>query len=139
MAAGALLSIAAVAIGCSSLTAGPSKIVLNENVCANVRFLNMKLNKTNRMVVDNRKFTEGQTNLTVKLDKFPVIVQGEVPAGSVIGDKVSTIIVRANPGEQSTVDLVPTFTGSYTGTCTVAIAQGTGLRTQQQDITFQIK
>lgn len=137
--AGSFLALASVATGCSSLSSGPSKVVLNESVCANVHFLNLKFNKTNRVILDNRKFTEGQTGMTVTLAKFPVIVQGEVPANSVIGDKVSTIVLRAKAGEQSSVDLVPTFTGTYKATCTAAISQGSGVQTTQQDIDFQIK
>ncbi|MDP9238990.1 MAG: hypothetical protein M3P30_16615 [Chloroflexota bacterium] len=113
--------------------------MLTEGVCANVHFLNLKFNKTNRVILDNREFSEGQTGMTVTLTRFPVIVQGEVPAGSVIGDRVSTIVLRAKPDEQSRVDLLPTFTGTYKATCTTAIARGSGLQTQRQDIDFQIK
>jgi hypothetical protein len=137
--AGSLLALTSIASGCSSLSGGPSKVVMNESVCANVHFLNLKFNKTNRVILDNRKFTEGQTGITVTLAKFPVIVHGEVPANSVIGDKVSTIVLRAKAGEQSSVDLVPTFTGTYKATCTTAIAQGSSVQTQTQDVDFQIK
>jgi hypothetical protein len=139
VAAGPLLALATIASGCSSLSSGPPKVVLNENVCTNVHFLNLKFNKTNRVILDNRKFTPGQTAMTVTLTNFPVIVQGEVPANSVIGDKVSTIVLRTKAGEQSSVDLVPTFTGTYKATCSATIAQSSSVRAQTQDIDFQIK
>jgi hypothetical protein len=122
------------------VTGGPHKVVFNEGVCASARFLGMNLNETNRVVVDNSKHSEGQTGLTVTLTKFPVRVKGEVPPNSTIGDVVSTIVLSTPPGEERSVDLVPTFTGTYTATCGVAIRQaGSSTQIQQTDIDVQIK
>jgi hypothetical protein len=136
----ALAAAAVMAGGCTALTgAGPHKVVLNEGVCANVRFLQLQLNKTNHVVLDNKKHSEGQAGMSITFEKFPVIVKGEVPQGSVIGDQLSTIRLHANPGEQSTVDLVPTFTGTFKATCGTSVTQGAGVQIQQKDISFQIK
>jgi hypothetical protein len=135
-----LAGAAVMAGGCTALTgAGPHKVVVNEGVCANVRFLQLNLNKTNHVVLDNTKHSDAQAGMSITFEKFPVIVKGEVPQGSVIGDQLSTIRLHANPGEQTSVDLVPTFTGTFKATCGTAIKQGSGQQIQQKDIAFQIK
>ena len=138
--ASCLMGAAVVAGACSGLTGGPHKMVFNEGVCTSARFLRMNLNETTRVVVDNSKHSEGQSGLSVTLTRVPVRVKGEVPPNSTIGDVVSTIVLSAPPGEERSVDLVPTFTGTYTATCGVAIRQG-GSNTQirQTDIEVQIK
>lgn len=128
-----------IAVGCSSVSGGPNKVVLNEGVCDNVRFLQMKLNQTNRVVLDNKTYSEKQNGMSVTLEKFPVIVKGEVPAGSTIGDQLSTIRLHANAGEQKSVDLVPTFTGTFRATCGTSTDLGSGAQVRQNDISFQIK
>jgi hypothetical protein len=125
---------------CGGLGSSTHKVIFNEGVCDNVRFLQMKVNETNRVVLDNRKHAEGQMGMTATLKKFPVIVQGEVPEGSTIGDKVSTILLKAQPGEQMSVDLLPTFTGTYSATCGTSQKQGEGgAQIRQHDIQIQIK
>jgi hypothetical protein len=135
-----LIGAAVVAGGCTALTGGgPHKVVVNEGVCANVRFLLLNLNKTNHVVLDNTKHSEQQGGMSITFEKFPVIVKGAVPQGSVIGDQLSTIRLHADPGEQATVDLVPTFTGTFKATCGTSFKQESGVQIQQNDISFQIK
>lgn len=134
-----LLATAVLAAGCSSLS-GPRKVVINQTVCGNIHFLNMKLNETNRVVLDNKSYSSDQTGMSVTLNKFPVIVKGEVPPNSIIAEKLSTIRLHADPGQQQTVDLVPQFTGTFSGTCAVSIKQGeSGSQIRSTDIQFQIK
>lgn len=133
-----LVAAIVVATGCSGVS-GPHKVVINQGVCGNIRFLNMNLNQTNRVILDNTTHSEDQTAMAVTLEKFPVIVKGEVPQGSTIADKLSTIQLHADAGKQQSVDLVPTFTGTYKATCAIAIKQGAGSQVSQHDISFQIK
>lgn len=137
-AANAFAAILATAVSCSGLTGGPRKIVVTDGVCGNVRFLKMKLGVTNRLVLDNRKPTESQVGLGLIMTDFPVIVKGEVPENSTIGAQKSTIRLRANPGEQKTVDLEPTFTGEYKAQCNVFLQRDANQRIVQQDLTFEL-
>ncbi len=133
------LAVSLLAAACSSVTKSTPKTVLSESVCASTRFLDLKLNQTNRVVLDNRVHSDQQLSMTVTLEKFPVTVKGEVPQGSIISDKLSTIRLKANAGEQASVDLVPNFTGTYKATCGVSSGNASNTTTRSTDISFQIK
>jgi len=134
-----VMGTALLASACGGVGGGPRKVVFNEAVCGNARFLRMNVNETNRVVVDNSKYTEGQAGLTVTLARAPVRVKGEVPPNSTIGDVLSTIVLVAPPGEERRVDLVPTYTGTFTATCGIAMKQGSNTQVRQTDIDVQIK
>ncbi len=139
---GLIAAIAVVSMlvsACGSLGGGPRKVVLNEGVCQNVKFLKLNLGETNHVIVDNRKFSDGQVGLTLVLNDFPLTVIGAVPPNSTIGDPYSTIRLRAAPGEQATVDLQPTFTGNYIAHCDVVVTKGAGQRLVETDLTFQLQ
>ena len=63
-----------------------------------------------------------------------------LPEGSVIGTRLSTIRVTSSAGEQKSVDLQPTGTGTYKGTCNVSLHdQTTGERRFiSTNVTFQL-
>jgi hypothetical protein len=134
-----LMSAALIAGACGGVTGGPRKVVFNETVCASARFLRMNLNETNRVVVDNRKHSDNQVSLGVTLVRFPVRVKGEVPPNSTIGDVLSTIVLGAPAGEEKSVDLLPTYTGTFTATCSISTKNQSGSQVQQTDIDVQIK
>jgi hypothetical protein len=118
---------------------GARKVVVDENVCAgSVRFLRMKLGQTNRVILDNTQHSEEQASITLNLDRFPVLVRGEIPQGSVIGSPLSTIRVTADAGNQTSVDLEPTYTGTYEATCNVRLADPGGQRIVQSTVEFQL-
>ncbi|HEY8173140.1 MAG TPA: hypothetical protein VIH21_08625 [Dehalococcoidia bacterium] len=133
-----LASIAAVALAlssaCGGIGGGPKKVVVNETVCLNAGFLRLDTGKTQRIVVDNSAYSQGQTQFTLRLENFPVVVKGEVPPNSTIGSPFSTITLIAKPGEEKHVDIVPTQTGRYNATCGVIV----GSRTTVLDLRFQI-
>lgn len=134
-----LMSGALIAGACGGVTGGPHKVVFNETVCASARFLRMNLNETNRVVVDNRKHSDNQVSMGVTLVRFPVRVKGEVPENSTIGDVLSTIVLGAAPGDEKSVDLVPTYTGTFTATCSISVKDSSGSQVRQSDIDVQIK
>ncbi|MBI2724134.1 MAG: hypothetical protein HYX50_03635 [Chloroflexi bacterium] len=135
----ATMLFALISAACSGLAGGPRKVVLNEAVCANAKFLRLKLNATNRLVLDNSKYNAQQSGMSITLDKFPVTIIGEVPQGSSVGDVASTILLSAGVGEKKQVDLRPNLTGTYSATCGVNFKTGNGgLQVQQRDLQFQI-
>ncbi|MBI5284399.1 MAG: hypothetical protein HY874_04815 [Chloroflexi bacterium] len=128
------------AAACGGVSGGPRKVVFNESVCANARFLRMTLNETNRIVVDNRKYSPGQAGLGVRFEGIPVLIKGEVPQGAVIGDRVSTFHITTQAGEEKSLDVVPNFTGTYTAKCTMSFRPQTGsIQTRQTELEIQIK
>ena len=135
---GATLAVSLLASACSGAS-GPRKVIVSQRVCGNVKFLRMKLGETNRVILDNREHSDDQNGMSVRLTKFPVIVRGAIPEGSKIDSPFSTISLNAAPGEQKSVDLEPTFTGSFDGTCTVRFTKpgGGGQQVRQQGLTFQ--
>lgn len=129
---------AALFAGCGGIGGGPRKVVVNESLCGNVGFLNLELGKTNRVVLDNENHSDNQISLALELTDFPVLVVGDVPEGSTIGDPFSTVKLSATPGEEKSVDLKPTFTGSYTGLCSVTVRSEGGLQVQQFNLGFRL-
>ncbi len=132
------LSLLASACGGSG---GPRKVVVNQRVCGNVKFLRMNLGETNRVILDNREHSDDQAGMSMSLTKFPVVVKGPVPEGSKIDSPFSTIKLHAAPGEQTSVDLEPTFSGTYNGTCNVTLtkANGAGQQVIQKGLSFELK
>ncbi len=122
----ALAAFAAVSVllgtACDGVTGGPRKVVFSEGVCNSVRFLRMKVNQTNRIVIDNTNHSDRQGGLTVRLERFPAIVVGKLPANSTINDPLSTFALNAPAGEKRTLDIRPTFTGEYNARCGAVIA-----------------
>ena len=125
---------AVIIVACGGISGGPKKIVVNETVCVNAGFLRMDVNETYRIVVDNSTFTPGQSQLSVLMSNFPVVVKGDVPPNSTIGDPLSTIVLLARPGEEKSVDIVPTRSGRFTATCNVIV----GGRSTVLDLNFTI-
>jgi hypothetical protein len=139
VATASLLVAALLASACGALAGGPRKVVLSEAICENVRLLKMKVGVTNRVVLDNNERSENQTGISVSFDDFPVAVVGPVPEGSTIGSPTSTIKLSADPGAKQSVDLQPTFTGTYNATCTIILKKGTsGQQIVQKTVRFQL-
>jgi hypothetical protein len=133
-----MLGLSLLSAACGGLSGGPRKVVVNEDVCANVRFLRMKLGETSRVIVDNSKHSDNQNGITLVLADFPLLVKGEVPPNSTIGSPLSTIRLQAKPGEQTSVDVQATYTGTFTAQCNVTLRDKNGLRIVQKDLTFQL-
>lgn len=124
----------AVIIACGSVGGGPKKIVINETVCLNAGALRLDVNETYRVIVDNKNFTPGQSQLSLLMANFPIVVKGDVPPNSTIGDPFSTVVLLARPGEEKSVDIVPTQGGRFTANCNVII----GGRSTVLNVDFQI-
>lgn len=119
----AAIAAASVLLGtaCDGVTGGPRKVVFSEGVCNSVKFLRMKVNQTNRIVIDNTNTSPNQGGMTVRLQRIPLIVVGELPENSVINDPLSTIVLSTGIGKKRTLDVRPTYTGEYNATCGVVI------------------
>ncbi len=132
-------AIGLAAVACTS-GSGPRKVIVNENICGGqVRLLRMKLNEVNRVILDNTQHSEQQQSITLNLDRFPVLVKGDVPEGSTIGTRLSTIRLTSAAGESKSVDLQPTGTGTYKAQCNVSLKDAGGQRRfVQTNVDFQI-
>lgn len=133
---GALTALALLAAGGAACNGSstPDKIVINEQVCQNARFLRMTLNKEYRVVLDNDRASPGQLSMSFKLDTFPAVVTGDVPRNSTIGDPTSTIVLVAEPGDEQHVDIIPTFAGDFIAVCGIV----SGTRTSGGDVNIQV-
>lgn len=131
----AILALAAVAASaCGGVSGGPKKIVFNETICANQAVVRMTLGKTYRLVVDNDILTQGQNGLTVRMPEVPLVMKGEVPKNSIVGDPFSTVVLSAPPNEEAQVDVVPNRTGTWGIQCGAII----GTRSQVFDMNLTI-
>ena len=131
----AFLALGAIAgVACDSVTGGPTKIVFNETICANQAVVRMTGGTTYRLVLDNDILSQNQSGMTVRMPDVPLVIKGEVPKNSIVGDPFSTIVLTAPPNEESRVDVVPTRTGTYPIVC----GAGIGARVQAYDLTLQI-
>jgi hypothetical protein len=120
-------------------SSGPRKVVVNEGVCGGqVRLLRMKLNEVNRVILDTTQHSDQVESITVNLDRFPVLVKGDIPEGSVIGTSLSTIRLTSEAGEEHSVDLQPTGTGTYTAQCNVSLENEGQRRIVQTSFQIQI-
>jgi len=122
------------ATGCGAVGGGPKKVVINERVCSTVTFLRMRVGETSRVVLDASGGSEGAQSMSFRMEDFPLTVKGAVPPNSTLGDPFSTITLTAETGDESSVDVVPTRSGTYTAVCGVVTAG----RIVAKDITFQI-
>jgi len=135
-----LLIVAAAAlatVACSG--GGPREVRINEAACGLRTGQRLVVGKTNRIILDNRKHDETQIGMNLILQDFPVVVHGQLPEGSTIGSPFSTIRLHANPGETASVDVEPTYTGSYDATCELSVRRENGTRLIQQLMPFDLK
>jgi hypothetical protein len=118
---------------------GTRRVVVNQRVCGNIAFLKLELGRTNRLVLDNTDHSDDQSGMALVLDRFPVDVVGAIPEGSTIGSPYSTIRLNAAPGESMEVDLRPTFTGIYPGSCRINVRPGGGsVQIRDYKLDFQL-
>jgi hypothetical protein len=123
------------ATGCDAVTGGgPDKVVINERVCASVTFLRMTVGETHRVVLDASGGSADARSMSFRMDQFPVTVRGDVPPNSILGDQFSTITLTAASGDEASVDIVPTRSGTFKAVCGVV----TGGRIVARDINVQI-
>jgi RNase P/RNase MRP subunit p29 len=131
----AILGATALTISaCGAIAGGPKKIVFNETICANQAVVRMTVGETRRLVMDNAKYSSGQNGMTVRLTDVPLVIKGDVPKNSIIGDPFSTVVLSAPAGEETRVDVVPTRSGTYPIQCGAII----GNKSQVFDMTLQI-
>jgi hypothetical protein len=135
----AAMSAIVLASACGG-SSGPRKVLFNEAVCAGqVRLLRMKLSAVNRVVLDNAtQHTPDQQSISLILDRFPVLVKGDIPEGSTIGTRLSTIHLTSRVGESNSVDLQPTGTGTYKAQCNISLNENGQLRIVQTSLDVQI-
>lgn len=137
-----LLAMTALALGATFAAAcesgGTRKVVVSQRVCGNVSFLRMPLNETSRVVLDNTDHSEDQAGMSLTMQDFPVEIVGEVPEDSSIGPSRATILLSAQPGEESDVEVRPLFTGIYRASCKVTIRDESGLRVVDYPLDFQL-
>lgn len=130
----ALICVSMIAAGCDGVGGGPKKVVINDRVCASVTFLRMTVGETHRVVLDAGGASEGAQSMSFRMQDFPVVVKGDVPPNSTLGDPYSTITLTAQAGDETSVDVVPTLAGNYTAVCGIVTAG----RVVAKDIAFQI-
>lgn len=123
---------------CDSLTGGTKKVVVNEQVCADVAFLNMKLGEETKIVLDNSVHSEQQDRMGLVLDDFPIIITSGFREGAEIGPTYTTVRLFAPAGEEDEITVKPTFTGEFVATCQLVFARASGNTAVQQDLTFRI-
>lgn len=133
-----MVASAVIFASCDSLTGGTEKVVVNEQVCADVNFLNMKLGEETKIVLDNSQHSEQQYSLGLVLDEFPIIITSELPEDAQVGPDFTTVRLFTLAGEEDEITVKPTFTGQYVATCQVVISRESGDTAVQQDLTFQI-
>jgi hypothetical protein len=134
-----LLGLAAIMAATACGGSGPRKIVLNEQVCADVGLLRLELNKTNRVILDNSRHSDLQRGMGIALEGFPMVIVGAPPPGTEIGATFTTVRLNAAPGEEAQVDVRPTFTGDYVAECRVTFErEGGGETTFSQEVRIQI-
>lgn len=96
---------------------GAKKVVVSESVCQNARFLRMDVGEKHKIVLDNGNFSIGQTSMSFLLERFPVQIQGEVPENATINGNLTTVGINAAPGDQSSIEVIPTQAGTFTAQC----------------------
>lgn len=140
-----VLGIACILVATSAFAAacgdsdGARRVVVNQRICGNVSFLKLELGRTNRLVLDNSDHSDDQVGMTLILDRFPVDVVGAIPPNSTIGYPYSTVQISAVPGSSSQVDVRPSFSGIYTGTCRVSVRPpGQSVRIVDYRLDFQL-
>ncbi len=93
------------------------KVVVSESVCQNARFLRMDVGEKHKIVLDNGNFSIGQRGMSFLLERFPVTIQGDVPEGAVIDGNITTVGISADPGDESSIEVIPTQAGTFTAQC----------------------
>jgi hypothetical protein len=135
----ALVAVSLVAAAACGDGGGGRRVVVREDVCGNVRLLRLELGESNRITLDNTQHGDNQGGLTLRMNNFPLIIRGEIPPNSVIGDPFSTVVLQAPPGEERSVEVEPTFTGTYTGVCGVTLNEPDGgVKIVSFDLTFEL-
>jgi hypothetical protein len=134
----AMLTWGLIFASCDSLTGGSKKVVANEQVCADVNFLNMKLGEETKIVLDNSQHSEQQYSLGLVLEEFPIIITSGFREDAQVGPDFTTVRLFTLAGEEDEITVKPTFTGQYVATCQVVISRESGDTAVQQELTFQI-
>jgi hypothetical protein len=135
----AALSAAVFTTACDSLTGGGTKkVIVNEQVCATVAFLNMKVGEETRIILDNSEHSEELTSLGLVLDEFPMVITSEFRPDAEVGPTYTSVSLYANAGDEDEITVEPTFTGNYAAQCQLTYSRPTGDVAVQQDLTFQI-
>lgn len=96
---------------------GAKKVVVSESVCQNARFLRMDLGEKHKVVLDNGQHSIGQTGMSFRMDRFPLQILGDVPENAEIDGNLASIGLTAAPGEESSIEVVPTQAGTFTAHC----------------------
>jgi hypothetical protein len=123
------------AAGCDDVTGGggPRQLIFDQRVCIGQGLYRMRLDQTHRVIVRNTEGSTGQTQLTLRFERVPLVVDGDVPDKSTIGDPFSTIVIEAPIGEERSIDVIPRRTGEYRMECSWFVqgdVSATGLRLQ---------
>jgi hypothetical protein len=137
-----LLAMTALALGATLAAAcgsdGTRKVVVNQRVCGNIPFLRVSVGETSRIVLDNTDHSDDQAGMSLTMQDFPVEIVGEVPEGSSIGPSRATILLSAQPGDESEVEVRPLFTGIYRASCKITVRDEGGLRVVDYPLDFQL-
>ncbi len=90
---------------------------MSESVCQNARFLRMEVGKTHKVVLDNGQHSIGQTGMSFRMDRFPMQIEGDVPENAEVNGNLTSVGLTAAPGEESSIEVVPTQAGTFTAQC----------------------
>ncbi len=129
-----LIPAALIVSACGSVSGGPKKIIFNEPICANQAVIRMTVGETRRLVLDNKVFSQGQNGMTVRMIDVPLVIKGDIPPNTVVGDPLSSIVFSAAPDTETRVDAVPTQAGTFDIQCGSIV----GGRSEVWDMTLQI-
>ncbi len=117
---GVMVPVLLIAAACG-VGDGATKVVVSETVCANARFLRMKVGETHKVVLDNGQHSLGQTGMSFRMDRFPMQIKGDVPEGAEVDGNLTSVGLIAAPGDEASIEVIPTQAGQFTANCGTTI------------------
>ena len=140
-----MMRIAAVAVAstlvfaaCGGLGGGPRKVIVTEGVCNSVDLLRLNAGEVNRIVLDNGEHSDNQEGMTLRLVEFPILIRGDLPEGTTVGTTFTTTSIQADPGEEVSIEVEPTFLGEYRAECNIRLVRVDSHAIVQRTLVFQI-
>jgi hypothetical protein len=136
----AVLAVASTLVfaACGGIGGGPRKVVVTEGVCNDVDLLRLNAGEVNRIVLDNSEHSSNQVGMTLRLVEFPILIRGELPPGTRVGTTFTTTSIQAQPGEEASIEVEPTFLGEYRAECDINLTRDNSQALVQRTRVFQI-
>ena len=118
------------------LGGGPRKVIVTEGVCNGVDLLRLNAGEVNRIVLDNNEHSSNHVGMTPRLLEF--LIRGELPRGTRVGTTFTTTSIQAQPGEEASIEVEPTFLGEYRAECNINLTRDDSQAIVQRTLVFQI-